>query len=29
METESLLPWADSDLIQIMFGGELPAIMED
>ena len=28
METESLLPWADSDLIQIMFGGELAAIME-
>ena len=28
METESLLPWADSDLIQIMFGGELPAILE-
>jgi len=28
MESESLLPWADSDLIQIMFGGELPAIME-
>ena len=28
METDSLLPWADSDLIQIMFGGELPAIME-
>jgi Cof subfamily protein (haloacid dehalogenase superfamily) len=27
-ETESLLPWADADLIQIMFGGELPAIME-
>ena len=28
METESLLPWADADLIQIMFGGELPAILE-
>ena len=28
METESLLPWADTDLIQIMFGGELPAILE-
>ena len=28
IETESLLPFADSDLIQIMFGGELPAIME-
>lgn len=28
METESLLPWADSDLIQIMFGGELPAILD-
>jgi Cof subfamily protein (haloacid dehalogenase superfamily) len=28
VETESLSPWADSDLIQIMFGGELPAIME-
>ena len=28
METESLLPWADSDLIQIMFGGELAAILE-
>jgi Cof subfamily protein (haloacid dehalogenase superfamily) len=27
METESLLQWADSDLIQIMFGGELAAIM--
>ena len=28
METESLLPWADTDLIQIMFGGELPAILK-
>jgi len=28
MESESLLPWADSDLIQITFGGELPAIIE-
>jgi hypothetical protein len=27
METESLLQWADSELIQIMFGGELAAIM--
>ena len=27
METESLLPWADADLIQIMFGGDLPAII--
>ena len=28
METESLMRWADSDLIQIMFGGELSAIIE-
>jgi hydroxymethylpyrimidine pyrophosphatase-like HAD family hydrolase len=28
IETESLLAWVDSYLIQIMFGGELPAIME-
>ena len=28
IESESLLPWIDSDLIQIMFGGELPAIMK-
>jgi len=28
METESLLSWADTELIQIMFGGELPAILE-
>ena len=28
METESLMRWADSDLIQIMFGGELAAIIE-
>lgn len=28
METESLLPWADAELIQIMFGGELTAILE-
>ncbi len=28
METEALLPWADADLIQIMFGGELTAILE-
>jgi len=27
MEAESLLPWADAELIQIMFGGELSAIL--
>ena len=28
VETESLVTWADADLIQIMFAGELAAIME-
>ena len=28
METESLLPWADTNLIQIMFGGELAAMLK-
>jgi 5-amino-6-(5-phospho-D-ribitylamino)uracil phosphatase len=28
IESKSLLPWIDSNLIQIMFGGELPAIMK-
>lgn len=28
VETESLLPLADAELIQIMFGGELPAIQK-
>ncbi|MBM3802034.1 MAG: HAD-IIB family hydrolase [Acidimicrobiia bacterium] len=28
LETESLLPWADEHLIQMMYGGELPRIRE-
>ncbi len=28
METESLMQWADTDLIQIMFGGELAPIIQ-
>jgi 5-amino-6-(5-phospho-D-ribitylamino)uracil phosphatase len=28
IETESLMPWADAELIQIMFGGDLQVIME-
>jgi len=28
METGSLLPWADTNLIQIMFGGELAAMLK-